>query len=198
MVMVSVYRFVKSFWQKPAYRFSIAVVTSAFLGVAASHTFIGSVAVVEGTSMMPNYPPGARLYAVPIFTPLDRGDVVLLDDGKEDYAVKRIVGLPGETVQLWRGAVFINRKLLVEPYLSAHTYTFPIEQERRGATIILGDRQYFMLGDNRFCSLDSRAYGTVVRSQIKKHVLMPNGFVGAYFGAYTLPKPGETVCRRRI
>jgi len=173
----------------------LAVVSAAFLGIAASHAFIGSVAVVEGTSMMPNYPPGTHLYAAPISTTLERGDVVLLDDGKEDYAVKRIVGLPGETVQLWRGAVFINRNMLVEPYLPAHTYTFPVERERRGATFILGDGEYFVLGDNRLESADGRAYGPVERKQIKKRVPLPNDFVCAYFGPYTLPGPGGTIIR---
>jgi signal peptidase I len=193
--MVSVCRFVRKLWQKPACRLLTAVVSAAFLGIAASHAFIGSVAVVEGRSMMPNYPPGTHLYATPISTELGRGDVVLLDDGKEDYAVKRIIGLPGETVQLWRGAVFINRKLLVEPYLPAHTYTFPIERGRRGATFMLGDEDYFVLGDNRSCSVDGRSYGAVGRSQIKKRVPLPDDFVCAYFGPYTLPEPGRTVIK---
>jgi signal peptidase I len=191
--MVSVCRFVRKLWQNPACRLLTAVVSAAFLGIAASHAFIGSVAVVEGASMMPNYPPSTHLYVTPISTDLERGDVVLLDDGKEDYAVKRIVALPGETIQLWRGAVFINRKLLVEPYLPAHTYTFPVERERRGATFILGDREYFVLGDNRSKSVDSRTYGAVERNQIKKRVPLPNDFICAYFGPYTLPEPGRTV-----
>ena len=189
------YRFVEKLWRKPACRLFLGAVFSAFVGVAASRMFIGSVAVVEGKSMMPNYPPGSHLYAAPISTPLERGDVVFLDDGNHDFAVKRIVGLPGETVQLWRGCVFVNRKLLVEPYLPPHTYTFPVERERRAATFILGDAEYLVLGDNRPYSADSRSYGPVHRKQIKERVLMPNDFVGAYFGRYTLPDPGTTVIR---
>ncbi len=145
--------------------------------------------------MYPNYPPGMRLYTTSISGPLDRGNVVLLDDGHDDYAVKRIIGLPGETVQIWRGNVFINKKLLIEPYLPAHTYTFPFEKERRGATFVLGDDQYFMMGDNRLTSLDSRAYGPVHRKQIKRRTPTPEGFVGAYLGKYTLPDYGKTVMR---
>ncbi|HVM48192.1 MAG TPA: signal peptidase I [Candidatus Acidoferrum sp.] len=193
--MGSVCRCVVKIWRKPGCRLVLAAVFSACLGVLASRMFIGSVAVVEGKSMMPNYPPGIHLYAAPISTPLERGDVVLLDDGNDDYAVKRIVGLPGETVQVWRGCVFINRKLLVEPYLPAHTYTFPVERERRGATFILGEDEYFVLGDNRSISADSRSYGPVHRHRIKKRVPMPQDFVCAYFGHYTLPEPGGTVIR---
>ena len=145
--------------------------------------------------MMPNYQPGAHLYATPISIPLERGDVVLLDDGEEDYAVKRIVGMPGETVHLWRGGVFINRKLLIEPYLPPHTYTFPAERARRGATFILGEGQYLVLGDNRPYSADSRTYGPVERRQIKKYVPLPDDFVPAYLGNYALPEYGKTLMR---
>jgi len=191
--MVLIRRWVQKLWRKPSCRLLVAAVVSACAGVAASRAFIGSVAVVEGNSMLPAYPPGTYLYAVPISTPLERGDVVLLNDGNKEYAVKRIVGLPGETVQIWRGSVFINRKLLIEPYLPPHTFTFPVEPERRGATFILGEDECFVLGDNRWCSADSRTYGPVARKQIKKRVPLPNDFIRAYLGPYTLPVPGRTV-----
>ena len=150
---------------------------------------------VEGTSMEPNFPAGTQLYGAPISTPLDRGDVVLLDDGKEDYAVKRIIGLPGESVQLWRGQVFINRQMLIEPYLPKHIYTYPVEPKRRGATFMLGEKQYFVLGDNRPYSADSRTYGPVNRKQIKRRVPAPEGFVCAYLAPYTLPVYGRSLIR---
>jgi signal peptidase I len=168
---------------------------AVFLGVGAGRVFIGSVFVVEGTSMDPTYPPGTHLYGAPISTPLERGDVVLLDDGKEDYAVKRNIGLPGETVQLWRGRVFINRQMLVEPYLPKHTYTYPMERMRRGATFVLGEREYVVLGDNRPRSADSRAYGPVNRNQIKRRVPLPEDSVCSYFAPYTLPSYGTTLIR---
>lgn len=191
--MIFVCQLAQKFWREPVCRFLVAAVVSGFLGVAAARAFIGSIAVVEGKSMCPTYPPGTTLYAAPISGPLERGDVVLLDDGDGDYAVKRIVGLPGETVQVWRGCVFINRRLLVEPYLAPHTYTFPIEQQRRAATFILGRDEYVVMGDNRLCSADSRSYGPVARKQIRNRVPRPDSFVCAYLGSYTLPGPGRTV-----
>jgi signal peptidase I len=174
---------------------SVAAALAVGVGVGAGHVFIGSVYVVDGTSMAPSYPAGAHLYGAPISTLLERGDVVLLDDGQEDYAVKRIVGLPSETVQLWRGHVFINREMLVEPYLPKHVYTYPVEPLRRGATFVLGEDQYFVLGDNRPCSADSRTYGPVVRKQLKWRVPQPQDFVCAYFAPYTLPDYGKTLIR---
>ena len=173
----------------------IAAAAAVLLGSGAGRTFLGSVYVVEGTSMDPTYPPGTHLYGTAISTPLERGDVVLLDDGDEDYAVKRIIGLPGETVHLWRGQVLINRQMLVEPYLPKHTYTYPSQRARRGAAFILGGEEYFVLGDNRLCSSDSRAYGPVHRKQIKQRVLLPEDFVCAYFAPYTLPAYGTTLIR---
>jgi signal peptidase I len=168
------------------------------LGVSAGHAFIGSVYVVDGTSMEPTYPPGTHLYGAPISTPIERGDVVLLDDGNDDYAVKRIIGLPGETVQLWRGCVFINRQMLVEPYLLKHTYTYPMEPMRRGATFVLGEKEYFVLGDNRPRSADSRAYGPVSRKQIKRRVPLPEDLVCSHFAPYTLPAYGRTLIRPTV
>jgi signal peptidase I len=193
--MGQIWRLVQEFWRNRACRVSVAAAFAVVVGVGAGRAFIGSVYVVEGTSMEPAYPAGTHLYGAPISTPVERGDVVLLDDGKEDYAVKRVIGLPGETVQIWRGRVFINRQLLVEPYLAKHIYTCPVEPTHRGATFILGERQYFVMGDNRPCSADSRSYGPVERKQIKRRVLLPQDFVCAYLAPYTLPDYGKTLIR---
>ena len=144
--MKQICRLIQKLWGNLPCRMLIAAAFAVVLGVGAGHAFIGSVYVVEGTSMEPTYPAGTHLYGAPISTPLERGDVVLLDDGKEDYAVKRIIGLPGETVQLWRGRVFINRQMLVEPYLPKHTYTCPMEPMRRGAHVHLGRGRIFRAG----------------------------------------------------
>jgi len=66
----------------------------------------------------------------------------MLDDNEGEFALKRIVGLPGETVVLWRGYVFINGRMLVEPYLPKYTFTFPDEKAHRN-TFKLGENEYF-------------------------------------------------------
>jgi len=165
------------------------------LGVGAGRVFVGLVCVVDGTSMSPTYQSGTYLYTATISTPLERGDVVLLDDGKAEYAIKRLIGLPGETVQLWRGRVFINRQMLVEPNLPKKVYTCPAGRECRGATFVLGEKEYFVLGDNRLSSTDSRTYGPVNRRQIKRRVPLPENSVWGYFVAYTLPSCGNTLAQ---
>jgi len=193
--MKHICRLIQTVWGNVPCRMAIAATFAVVLGVGAGHAFIGSVYVVEGSSMEPTYTEGTRLYGAPISTPVERGDVVLLDDGKKEYAVKRVIGLPGETVQLWRGCVFINRQMLVEPYLPKHTYTCPMDPARRGATFILGEGEYFVLGDNRPRSADSRTYGPVERKQIKRRVPLPDEFICAYCVPYTLPAYGTTLIR---
>jgi len=144
--------------------------------------------------MAPTFMPGTRVYTAPIATPLKRGDIVLVDDGRKDYALKRIVGMPGEIVHLWRGYVFINRKMLREPYLAKHTYTFP-DENTQTFVFELGPDQYFMLGDNRDHSSDSRTYGPVERKLIKSRAPSAGDASRAWFSAYTLPIGGKRAIR---
>lgn len=181
--------------QKPACRWWIAVACAAVMGVTLGRTYFAPVLVVEGASMAPNYPPGAHLYSAAVPDPLQRGDVVLIDDGADEYAVKRLIGLPGETVHIWRGRVFINGQMLVEPYLPKNIYTYPIERRYLGAVFTVGVGQYFVLGDNRMQSSDSRAYGPVPCERIKRLIPLPKGFTRPYLAPYTLPAEGKSLIR---
>ena len=163
---------------------------AALAGLATGRSFVGSVAVVTGSSMAPTFAQGTRVYTTPISSPIDRGDIVVIDDGSPDYAIKRIVGLPGETVYIWRGYVFINGQILLEPYVGKRNYTFP---RQRLAVFTLGEEQYFVLGDNRPNSADSRIYGPVDRSHVKKRVPLPDNTMRARFGPFTLPTYGKTL-----
>ncbi len=192
------YRVGRRLWQKEPFRLLATASLAAFFGIAAGHTVIaalsGSVSVVDGMSMAPTYISGERVYTAPISTPLQRGDVILVDDARGDYALKRIVGLPGERIQLWRGYVFVNRLMLREPYLPKHTYTCPSQQTEISG-FELGQDQYFVMGDNRVCSVDSRTYGPVARRQIKSRVPMPDGIIRPSFAAFTLPSEGKRTIR---
>jgi signal peptidase I len=187
----------ENLWRTQPHRLLLAVGLAAMVGVAGGRTVLaiaGSVSVVDGKSMAPTYQPGTRVLTEPISKPLERGDIVLVDDGSKDYALKRIVGMPGETVQFWRGYVFIDQMMLREPYLPKFTYTFP-DERTQVCTFKLAEGQYFVLGDNRLCSFDSRNYGPVARKQIKGHVPMPEHPLRAEFAAYTLPASGKRTIR---
>lgn len=117
---------------------------------------------VSGPSMAPTLLPGDRLLIdilVYRLRPPRRGELVVfrLPEHPEIQAVKRIVGLPGEQVGIRDALVTVNGVPLQEPYLDVQT-PWPTEGSWR-----LGPGEYFLLGDNRAASRDSRAFGPVAR-----------------------------------
>jgi signal peptidase I len=125
--------------------------------------------IVQGTSMTPNLRPGGEYVMRAGVRDYQRCDVVVVKDGLGGEAVKRIIGLPGETVSIQHGWVEINHRKLAEPYLKAGTITYPLSTIRQ---FRLGHGQYFVMGDNRRASKDSRYYGPVDVSQLCGRVLV--------------------------
>jgi len=91
--------------------------------------------------------------------------VVLRDPEDNCFAIKRIVAKQGDTVLVKNGNLFVNGKRLNEPYLPEGTPTFPGPRSKE-QTWVCGQDQYFVLGDNRNNSADSRNYGAVSRANI--------------------------------
>ncbi|NLP35139.1 MAG: signal peptidase I [Clostridiales bacterium] len=114
--------------------------------------------IVDGSSMEDTLRDGENLYVEKIsyrFDLLDRFDIIVFypfGRDNEEYYVKRIIGLPGETIQIIGGEIYINGEVLEENYGKE-----PIADPGRAATpITLGDDEYFVMGDNRTISKDSR------------------------------------------
>lgn len=122
--------------------------------------------VVDGASMEPTFSTSERVIVDRVTMLLggpSRGDVVVLDSPRQDeLLIKRVIGLPGETVTVQAGRVHINGALLAEPYVLEFC-TYP----SCSGTWELGPDEYFVLGDNRSHSLDSHSFGPVQRSAIK-------------------------------
>jgi signal peptidase I len=95
----------------------------------------------------------------------ERGDIAIFTNPKDEKTewIKRIVGMPGDTVEIRDKGVFINGKLLDEPYAC---FVDGTERENAGPVVIPANRYYF-LGDNRDNSLDSRQFGTIERSRLR-------------------------------
>ena len=131
--------------------------------------FVGVRTEVIGTSMTPTLQDGDNLIVEKVtyyFRDPQRYDIIVFpypEDPSRHY-IKRIIGLPGETVQIIDGYVYINGELLDEHYGNAVMNNAGIAAE----PITLGEDEYFVLGDNRNNSEDSRyaAVGNIKRSQI--------------------------------
>lgn len=135
---------------------------------------VGTFSIVEGISMAPTFRPNDVVQARTLHEELQRGDVVIVADYQGEEMIKRVIGLPGETVSLFRGFVYINHQRLIEPYLPKCTYTFKRDQSTESSiSWHLKGEQYFVLGDNRLQSADSRQYGPLVRQQIHRIVDTP-------------------------
>jgi len=139
----------------------ISVAISIFVIV-----FLYQPVKVEGTSMMPGLADQERIFINKFayrFAAIERGDVVVFrypGDPSKNY-IKRIVGLPGDRIEILRGEVLLNGRRLQEPYVPAR-----YQDERSMADVVVPDGSYFVLGDHRNRSSDSRDFGVVERQAI--------------------------------
>jgi signal peptidase I len=142
--------------------------------------------VVKGASMLPSFKSGDYLIVDEIsyrFAPPMRGDVIVFRDVNgppaglatlffsKHYLIKRVVGLPSETVEVRGSAVVIRNAERPEGFTLAETYA----AEPGGTTdlsVTLGPAEYFVLGDNRAHSFDSRSWGPLPRENIVGRALL--------------------------
>lgn len=126
---------------------------------------------VFGTSMSPNFEDGEYLIANKLIYNLkepQRGDVVIFEHSATQDYIKRIIGLPGETISIKDGKVYIDDVLLPEiEYLDPAIYTTGANALHEGESYEVPNGEYFVIGDNRPKSSDSRSFGSVDESTIK-------------------------------
>lgn len=125
-------------------------------------------AYINGPSMQPNFYTGQFVIinrSAYIFNAPQRGDIIVLHNPnhlEEDDLFKRVIGLPGESVDINDGVIRINGIVLAEPYIK---FTCDLACDGIGHWT-LGPNQYFVLGDNRANSYDSRSFGPIDRDLI--------------------------------
>ena len=129
-------------------------------------TFLYQPVRVEGTSMLPRLEDRDRLFInkfVYHISAIERGDVVVFRyprDPEKSY-IKRVIALPGDTLRIDHGHVYVNGRLLHEAYVPPE-----YRDDRSMAEMVVPAESYFMMGDHRSISSDSRDFGPVDRSLI--------------------------------
>lgn len=146
---------------KPWWRETIETVLWALVLALILRTFVIQAFWIPSGSMIPTLEPGDRVlvlkfwYSLPKVSP-KHGQIVVFKyplDPRRDF-VKRVIGLPGDTVEFRSGTVYVNGVELLEPYVKNHdTYTSP--------AVVVPDNSYLCLGDNRPNSLDGRFWGFI-------------------------------------
>ena len=130
-------------------------ITSIFIGVFAAFMFMSvfTVADVHGHSMEPTLTEGSKIFVLKYFKP-DYNDIVIaISHTSSDmpfYLIKRVIGLPGDTIQFKNNSLYRNGELIDEPYIKEEMITQDME-------ITLKEDEYFICGDNRNNSTDSRS-----------------------------------------
>lgn len=137
--------------------------------------FVFSNETVSGPSMQPTFQDGDRIIAVRNFTP-QRGDIVILKAPDEPGAlyIKRIIGLPGDTIESKNDVMYINGKPIKQPYLTEYKkklpkgelYTNNFSLKQLYGINKVPKNCYFVMGDHRNVSKDSRMIGFIKRSAI--------------------------------
>jgi signal peptidase I len=129
-------------------------------------TFLYQPVRVEGTSMLPRLEDQDRLFInkfVYKFSAIERGDVVVFRyprDPEKSY-IKRVIALPGDHLRIDHGTVWLNGKRQMEKYVPQE-----YRDSRSMAEIVVPEETFFMMGDHRSISSDSREFGPVERSLI--------------------------------
>lgn len=177
------------------FRETIELIFLALIIVAPIRLFVVNPFIVSGASMIPTFDDGEYLIVDQLsyrFEDPKRGEVIIFRYPKDPskFFIKRIIGLPGETVSISRGKVTVEKEngqkvALDESYVRNNS--------NESGTYALGDSEYFVMGDNRISSSDSRVWGTLDRGLIVGRALLrlfPVSEAAVFPGNYagTLPE----------
>ncbi len=135
------------------------------------YLFIAQPHKVSGASMVPTFQDGDYILTDKItyrFGPPKKGDVIVLKNPRNEEVdfIKRIIATPGDTLKVADSSVFVNGEKLPESYLPSDIETRAGNFLAEGSEIKVGPNQYFVFGDNRNHSSDSREWGSITKEEI--------------------------------
>lgn len=141
-----------------------AIGTAVYLFIAQPHK-------VSGSSMFPTLHTGDYIITNKIgyrFNEPKRGQIIVFKNPREESQdfIKRIIAVPGDTVKVQDGHIFVGNKMLDEPYLDSSIITLPGSFLREDQEILVPPDRYIVIGDNRMASSDSREWGFITKEEI--------------------------------
>lgn len=144
--------------------FAVAIFLFVYLLILQPHK-------IKGASMEPSFHDGEFLLTDKLsyrFGEPERGNVVVFKApiNDRDEFIKRIVGLPGDTIKIKAGKILLNGEILEETYLNLGVYTNSNRFAKEDIEVTVPEDEYFVLGDNRGHSSDSRFWGFIKRDAI--------------------------------
>lgn len=145
-------------WKDELKEWGLALIIGVAL-IVFIRSFVVTTYHIEGDSMLPTLHSKDQV-VVSLVTPINRGDLVILKNRDDQEIVKRVVGIPTDTIEFKNNQLLINGERLVESYIYEQDYEVDDFQ------VELDDQSYFVLGDNRKRSLDSRVLGVFTKDDI--------------------------------
>lgn len=148
---------------------TVLLAASVFLVI---YIFLFRPFQVSGASMHPTFVDGEYVLTNLItlkFNELKKGDVIVFqapNDAEKDF-IKRVIGVPGDSISIANGYIYLNgQKLDESAYLNSDVLTYGGAFLSERQTVVVPDNQYFAVGDNRSHSSDSRQFGFIKREKI--------------------------------
>lgn len=127
--------------------------------------FFGKTGPVNGSSMYPTIKDG-EIYVSWNTKDVARGDIIILNkNAQHGELIKRIIGLPGDTIKIENGVLYVNNIETPEDYIKQETLVEDFDE------ITLKEGEYFYMGDNRLTSKDARVYGPASKEDIQGKVI---------------------------
>lgn len=167
----------KQYWKENGKGWLKAALISIGLTIIIKN-FLFLPVTIEGSSMVPSFQPKDHIIVETIHQ-VKRFDVIVFRDDANKPIVKRVIGLPGEKIRYQNDQLYIDEKPIAEPFLqneyvenAGGVWTSDFTLEELTGEAVVPEAHYFVMGDNRRLSYDSRYYGTIPAEAIVGKALL--------------------------